>query len=55
MDNVAITGMGVISSIGQNLEEFNRNMSSGKVVAGATPWNDRPGCENIWMSLIDGF
>jgi 3-oxoacyl-[acyl-carrier-protein] synthase II len=55
MDNVAITGMGVISSIGQNLEEFNRNMSAGKVVAGATPWNDRPGCENIWMSLIDGF
>lgn len=55
MDNVAITGMGVISSIGQNLEEFNRNMTAGKVVAGPTPWNDKPGGENIWMSLIDGF
>ena len=55
MDNVAITGMGVISSIGQNVEQFNRNMSAGKVVAGPTAWNDRPGCENIWMSLIEGF
>ena len=55
MDNVAITGMGVISSLGQNLEEFNRNISDGKVVAGPTPWNDQPGYENIWMSLIDAF
>lgn len=55
MDNVAITGMGVISSIGQNLEEFNRSMSAGKVAAGPTPWNDQPGHENIWMSLIEGF
>ncbi|MEE8397227.1 MAG: beta-ketoacyl synthase N-terminal-like domain-containing protein, partial [bacterium] len=55
MDNVAITGMGVISSVGQNLAEFNRNISAGKVVAGPTAWNDRPGCENIWMSLIEGF
>ena len=55
MDNVAITGMGVISSIGQNLEEFNRNISIGKVVAVPTPWNDQPGYENIWMSLIEAF
>ena len=55
MDNVAITGMGVISSIGQNLEEFNRNLSAGKVVAGPTPWHGQPGYENIWMSLIEGF
>jgi 3-oxoacyl-[acyl-carrier-protein] synthase II len=55
MNNVAITGLGVISSIGQSVEEFNRNMSAGKVVAGATPWNGQPGHENIWMSLIQGF
>ncbi len=55
MDNVAITGMGVISSLGQNLEEFNRNFSAGKVVAGPTPWNDQPQYENYWMSLIEGF
>lgn len=55
VDNVAVTGMGVISSIGQNLEDFNRNMTDGKVVAGPSPYNDQPGCENIWMSLIEGF
>jgi 3-oxoacyl-[acyl-carrier-protein] synthase II len=55
MDNVAITGMGVISSIGQSVAEFNRSMSAGKVVAGPTPWADLPGHEHIWMSLIEGF
>ena len=55
MDNVAITGLGVISSIGQSVEEFNRSLSAGKVVAGPTPWNDQPGHENIWMSLITSF
>ncbi len=55
MDHVAITGMGVISSVGQNIAEFNRNIAAGKVVAGPVPGNDQPGNENIWMSLIEGF
>jgi 3-oxoacyl-[acyl-carrier-protein] synthase II len=55
MKNVAITGLGVISSIGQNVQEFNRSLSTGRVVAGPTPWNDLPGHENIWMSLIQSF
>jgi len=55
MNNVAITGLGVISSIGQSVAEFNRNLSAGKVVAGPTPWNDQPGHENVWMSLIECF
>ena len=53
MENVAITGLGVISSIGLNLPDFNRNLLAGKVVASAAP--SRPGHENIWMSLIEGF
>ncbi|HKI97905.1 MAG TPA: beta-ketoacyl-[acyl-carrier-protein] synthase family protein [bacterium] len=55
MENVAITGMGVISSLGQDLETFNRNIENGKVVAGPTPWHDQPGYENVWMSLIEDF
>lgn len=55
MKNVAITGLGVISSIGQSVDEFNRAMSAGTVKAGPTPWNGQPGHENIWMSLIDAF
>jgi len=30
MKRVVITGMGVISSIGNNLEEFSKNLFSGK-------------------------
>lgn len=54
MEKVAITGLGVISSIGQGIEEFNRNLAAHKVVAGPVRWKDE-GHENIWMSLIEGF
>ncbi|MBK8959893.1 MAG: beta-ketoacyl-[acyl-carrier-protein] synthase family protein [Proteobacteria bacterium] len=53
MENVAITGLGVISSIGLNVRDFNANLLAGKVVAG--PVASRDDHENIWMSLIDGF
>ncbi|MBK6656792.1 MAG: beta-ketoacyl-[acyl-carrier-protein] synthase family protein [Proteobacteria bacterium] len=53
MENVAITGLGVISSIGLNVRDFNANLLAGKVVAG--PVASKDDHENIWMSLIDGF
>jgi 3-oxoacyl-[acyl-carrier-protein] synthase II len=53
--NVAITGMGVISSLGQDVATFCRNIESGKVIAGPTPWHGQPGYKNIWMSLIQDF
>lgn len=53
MENVAITGLGVISSIGLNITDFNANLLAGKVVAG--PVNSKDDHENIWMSLIDDF
>ncbi|MGE0483465.1 MAG: beta-ketoacyl synthase [Gammaproteobacteria bacterium] len=53
MDNVAITGRGVISPIGLDIETFNKNLLAGTVVARAAPWEE--GHENIWMSLIDDF
>lgn len=53
MENVAITGLGVISSIGLNVRDFNANLLAGKVTAG--PVASRDDHENIWMSLIDGF
>src|SRR3990172_9250512 len=55
MDNVAITGMGVISSLGQNLEDFNRKLTEGFVAVGPTPWNDHPHFKDYWVSLIQGF
>ncbi|MCC6710584.1 MAG: beta-ketoacyl-[acyl-carrier-protein] synthase family protein [Gammaproteobacteria bacterium] len=53
MENVAITGLGVISSIGLGITDFNANLLAGKVVAG--PVTSKDDHENIWMSLIDGF
>ncbi len=53
MEHVAITGLGVISSIGHNLKDFNQSLVDGTVVAGPAPWKE--GHENIWMSLIEGF
>ena len=53
MENVAITGLGVISSIGLDIQTFNANLLAGKVVAGPAPWPKDH--ENIWMSLIEGF
>lgn len=53
MENVAITGLGVISSIGRDVPTFNDNLLAGTVVARAAPWEE--GHENIWLSLIEGF
>lgn len=53
VENVAITGLGVISSIGLNIQQFNANLLAGKVVASAPP--GLQGHENIWMSLIEDF
>ncbi len=53
MENVAITGLGVISSIGQTVKHFNDSLWEGKVVARAAPWVE--GHDNIWMSLIEDF
>ena len=53
MEHVAITGLGVISSIGHSVEEFNHSMDEGRVVASPAPWKD--GHENIWLSLVEGF
>ena len=53
MENVAITGLGVISSIGFDVKSFNDSLLAGKVVAREAPWEG--GHENLWMSLIEGF
>ena len=53
MEHVAITGLGVISSIGHSVAEFNDSMDEGRVVANPAPWKD--GHENIWLSLVEGF
>ncbi|MBT3369465.1 MAG: beta-ketoacyl-[acyl-carrier-protein] synthase family protein [Rhodospirillaceae bacterium] len=55
MEDIAITGLGVISSIGHNVDEFCQNLSAGHVAAGPTPWNNEDGLENVWMSKVENF
>lgn len=53
MENVAITGRGVISSLGLDLHTFNANLLAGKVAAG--PARGSQPDDQIWMSLIEDF
>lgn len=53
LENVAITGRGVISSVGLDLATFDASLLAGKVVALPAPWKD--GHQNVWMSLIEAF
>ena len=55
MENVAITGMGVISSIGSNFDEVNRNFHAGHVAVQAAPWAGDEGLDYAWVSLINDF
>ncbi|MDP6346393.1 MAG: beta-ketoacyl-[acyl-carrier-protein] synthase family protein [Alphaproteobacteria bacterium] len=55
MDDIAITGMGVISSIGHTVDEFCENLSAAKVAVGPTPWDNVEGLGNVWMSKVENF
>lgn len=55
MENVAITGMGVISSLGSRVEEFCRNLSAARVAVGPAPWAGQHGFEHVWVSAIQSF
>jgi 3-oxoacyl-[acyl-carrier-protein] synthase II len=55
MEDIAITGLGVISSIGHSIDEFCQNLSTAHVAAGPTPWDNEPILQNVWMSKVENF
>jgi len=55
MEGIAITGLGVISSIGHSVDEFGANLSAGHVAVGPTPWEQVEGLGNVWMSKVENF
>jgi 3-oxoacyl-[acyl-carrier-protein] synthase II len=55
LENIAITGLGVMSSLGHSVDEFCQNLSAAHVAVGPTPWNNEPGLENAWMSRVENF
>lgn len=55
MKNVAITGQGVISSLGFTPGEFNAGLDAGTIKSDRAPWAHEAGEGNLFASSIDGF
>jgi 3-oxoacyl-[acyl-carrier-protein] synthase II len=55
VDNIAITGMGVISSLGQGVAEFAENLAAGHARIVPAPWADPENGEHSWVSSIEAF
>lgn len=55
MDNVAITGQGVISSLGMDIKEFNAGLDACRIESDAAPWAGEGGVDNAFSSQVRGF
>ena len=55
MLDIAITGVGVVSSIGNGLGEFSQALYRGTTKISRPPWPARPEFEGVWVSNIEGF
>ncbi|HEX9759362.1 MAG TPA: beta-ketoacyl synthase N-terminal-like domain-containing protein, partial [Candidatus Acidoferrales bacterium] len=55
MQNVAITGLGVMSSLGHDVETFLRNLSAAQVAVGPAPWAGEEGLPYCWISMVRDF
>jgi len=55
MERVAITGMGIISSLGHSCEGFFRKLDAAHVEVGPAPWSGEDGIDHIWASMVSGF
>ncbi len=55
MDKVAITGMGVISSLGLDTDSFYRGLCAARVAVAPAPWAGEEGIEYAWISPVEDF
>ena len=55
MERVAITGTGIISSLGHRCDEFHRRLAAAEVAVAPAPWSGEEGIDNAWMSMVEGF
>jgi 3-oxoacyl-[acyl-carrier-protein] synthase II len=53
--DVAITGIGVISSIGQDHTAFHAKLAALETKIGPPPFAPRPELDGVWVSAIDDF
>ncbi len=55
MERVAITGMGIISSLGHSCGEFFRKLDAAHVAVEPAPWSGEDGVEYVWASMVRDF
>lgn len=55
MDSVAITGIGIVSPLGNSPEEFTSGLQEGRVRIVSAPWADPDGGRHAWISTIEDF
>ena len=53
--DIAITGIGVISSIGHDYASFHANLAADRTKIGPPPFGERAEFEGVWVSSIDDF
>jgi 3-oxoacyl-[acyl-carrier-protein] synthase II len=53
LDNVVITGMGIVSSLGADVDRFVARVVSGEIAIDAAPWPSDAG--TVWWSGVRGF
>ena len=55
MENVANTGMGVISSLGLDTDSIYRGLAAAHVAVAPAPWAGDEGIEYAWISPVKDF
>jgi len=55
MENVAITGLGVVSSLGSRVDAFFEKLDEAHVAVAAAPWAGDEGMEYAWTSPVEDF
>jgi 3-oxoacyl-[acyl-carrier-protein] synthase II len=53
--DVAVTGRGVVSSIGLTVEAFHKSLATGLTKISRPPFPDRPEFAGVWVSNIENF
>ncbi len=53
--DVAITGVGIVSSAGQDFETFYKNLAADRHQFRQVPWADDPEFRNTWVAWIEDF
>lgn len=55
MDNIVITGMGLISPFGQDVQSYFQRLCAAEIAIGPSPWRNRDGSVLGWWAPVTDF